>query len=76
MVVLGETVVEANKVVKAASEYHLSVSAEQLADKVEELPLQILDGEAAIPVGVGGVGVTLIVTLALVLLQAPETQAA
>ncbi len=54
----------------------MSVSDEQVADKVEELPLQILDGEAEIPVGVGGVGVTLTVTLALVLLQAPETQAA
>jgi hypothetical protein len=54
----------------------LSVSDEQVADKVDELPLQILDGDAAIPVGVGGVAVTLTVTLALVLLQAPETQAA
>jgi hypothetical protein len=54
----------------------LSVSDEQLADRVEELPLQILDGEAEIPVGVGGVAVTLIVTLVLVPLQEPETQAA
>ena len=67
---------EGNKLVNAELEYHLSVSDEQVADKVDELPLQILDGDAEIPVGVGGVAVTLTVTLALVLLQAPETQAA
>ena len=67
---------EVNKLVRALSEYHLSVSDEQVADRVEELPLQILDGDAEIPVGVGCEVVTLTVTLALVLLQAPETQAA
>jgi hypothetical protein len=69
-------VLETNKLVNAESEYHLSVSDEQVADKVEELPLQIVLGEALSDVGAFGIAVTVTEVLALALLQEPETHAA
>ncbi len=63
-------------VVKLLSEYHFRVSAEQEADRVELLPLQIVLGEAVTLVGVLGITLTDTVTEAAELLHEPETQAA
>ena len=54
----------------------MSVPELQVADKVDELPLQIELGEALSDVGVFGIAVTVTEVLALALLQEPETQAA
>ncbi len=63
-------------VVKLLSEYHFRVSAEQEADRVELLPLQIVLREAVRLVGVLGIAFTVTDTEAAELLQFPETQAA
>ncbi len=63
-------------VVKLLSEYHFRVSAEQVADRVELFPLQIVLGEAVRLVGVLGITLTDTVTEAAELLHEPETQAA
>ncbi len=63
-------------VVRLLSEYHFRVSAEQEADSVELLPLQIVLGEAVTLFGVLGIAVTDTVTEAAELLHELETQAA
>jgi hypothetical protein len=62
--------------VKAMSEYHVSVPEAQTALKVELCPEQIEDGLAVAPVGADGVGVTVTVRAAVGLLHKPITHAA
>ncbi len=63
-------------VVKLLSEYHFRVSAEQEAESVELLPLQIVLGEAVRLVGAVGIAFTVTETEVAELLHEPETQAA
>ncbi len=76
VVVAGVTVELARVDVRAASEYQVRVPLEQVALKLELLPLQIVLGDAVTLVGVLGVVVTLTVTLALALFVLPTRQAA
>ncbi len=63
-------------VVRLLSEYHFRVSAEQVADRIELFPLQIVLGEAVTLVGILGIAFTVTDTEVPELLQFPETQAA